>query len=103
MINSRSLHLKMKKNLLTDDTVNTNTYLCEILSYSVQEERMVLQLLEGDLKDISLDAIYTAEFDSSKGMVLCEGVIKERYECEEGYLLVLHIENGFYKKNEIDS
>lgn len=97
MIESRNLNLKRKKNLLSDNFIDSKVYLCEILSYSVQEERLILRLTDGLLTELSLDAIYTAEFNSHTGPVLCEGVIKERYQCKEGSIIVLHIENGFYK------
>lgn len=90
--------LKMEKVLKKGMELDTKEYYCEVLSYDEESQIILLGSLPQVIREVSLDATYrclesTEEFDIS-----CTGVIKERFESEEGSVIRFYIENGFYKQ-----
>lgn len=95
----RSAELQMEKMLLMGETVDRKIFACKVLMYDSKKERIYLLLESGMLTEISLDAVYRCQITSGTEDILCNGRIKERYRNEEGEVLELQIENGFYKIN----
>ncbi|MEF9945758.1 MAG: hypothetical protein RR869_01025 [Lachnospiraceae bacterium] len=91
--------LKMENPILTGGTVDERVYPCKILTYDKGEEFIYLSLLQGELPHILLDAVYQCKLILEEEVILCDGMIKERYQNEEGKILILQVENGFYKIN----
>lgn len=91
--------LEMKRMLHAEDTVNAKVFRCEIFRYDAEKECIYLLLEEGELSEISLDALYECRIDEAEGKILCDGRIQERYRGEKGEILEFRIENGFYKIN----
>ena len=57
------------------------------------------------VKNISADAIidntmYGCHISTKKEVLYCTGVVKERFQSEEGNMLVFRIEDGFYSASE---
>ena len=60
-----------------------------------------MQLKEDDLTAISLDAKYQCYISTKKELLYCTGAVKERFQCENGNMLVFKIENGFYNVDSV--
>lgn len=89
--------LKMDKVLKKGLELDTKEYFCEVVSYD-EESQIVLLATENEiLQKVSLDAIYTCSETRSDFVVSCKGIIKERYDSEEGSIIKYYIENGFYR------
>lgn len=89
--------LKMKKCLLPKGELDEKEYHFEIIKYVPEEERIYLILRNGELTEISLDSIYLCNIVAKGQILLCDGIIKERYKNTKGNICVLQVENGFYK------
>lgn len=91
--------LTMKKTLLANGQLDEKNYLCEVLRYEPKRECIYLVLENDLLPVISLDAVYECKIVEGEEERVCTGRIKERFYNEYGKIMVLEIENGFYKIN----
>ena len=89
--------LKALKMLRAGQEKNNQTYVCEVLSYDIQRAVLCLKLKSSELTELSLDAIYECRILGEEKNLECTGRIRERYRGEEGKVLCLKVENGFYK------
>jgi len=89
--------LTMRKTLLANEQLDEKNYLCEVLRYEPKNECIYLVLENDLLPVISLDAVYECKIVEGEEERICTGRIKERFYNEYGKILVLEIENGFYK------
>lgn len=99
MIEGSSVKLHMKKVLKTGMILDKSVYTCNVDSYDEEVDKLVLIDDELKLEKLSLDAIYDCEIYQDKMMLQCEGQVKERYQGEDGNLVVFYIQNGFYEKS----
>lgn len=90
--------LEMERPLLLQEEKNTAVLNCEVLKYDEWEECIYL-IVQQDLEELSLDAIYACRVCLKQEQLVCRGRIQERYKNEHGNIAVLQIENGFYKIN----
>ena len=97
MNNGNRAELKMEQNFHVSQEKNKTIYPCTMLKYQASQEIIKLLLEEGDLTDISLDAVYECKIFGDNSCLICTGRIKERYQGKDGKTLVLQIQNGFYK------
>lgn len=95
----RMTRLRMQKPLKISQEHNKKEYPCSLVSYDEKEETLCLRLLEGELSEISLDALYECEITEQEGILLAIGRVQERYRSRLGAMLKIYIENGFYKNN----
>ena len=58
---------------------------------------MQLLLEEKDLTAISLDAKYECTIGTKTELLSCVGMVRERFQCAEGNMLIFRIENGFFQ------
>lgn len=98
MIEDSVVKLNMKKALLKGMLLDKATYTCMVTLYDIQEERLLMKIEEYELMKISLDAIYECEIYQKEGSLLCEGIVKERYQNEDGNMISFMIQKGFYEK-----
>ena len=99
MKQGQETRLYMKKQLCTDEVLDTKEYLCSVLSYDLNKECIYLVLESETLSDISLDAIYECQIREEQHRTISTGRIRQRYQNQYGDILEFHIENGFYKIN----
>lgn len=90
--------LKMEKVLKKGMELDTQEYFCEVLSYDEEGQTILFGTLPQVIKDVSLDAVYRCMVSTEQFDISCTGLIKERYESEEGSIIKFYIENGFYKQ-----
>ena len=91
--------LRMKKMLRTGGGMDENIYQCSVLACDEKTERLYMILEEGDLTALSLDAVYECSMMDDDVCVRATGRVQERYCSEEGKIVKIAIENGFYKNN----
>ena len=99
MNSGNRVELKMEQNFRIEKEKDKAVYLCTMLKYQANQEIIKLRLEEGELTDISLDAVYECKIFGENSCLICTGRVKERYRGTEGKTLVLQIQNGFYKIN----
>ncbi len=92
------VNLQMTKMNLEDGFFDENSYRCEVIRYDEERECIYLLLLDAGLPDISLDARYRCLISGEEELV-CQGRIAERFIDRRGNVMVLLVENGFYKNN----
>lgn len=98
MIEGRVVKLQMKKMLLKGIYLEKDTYTCRVVSYDIQEEKILMSIEDGYLAKLSLDAEYECVIYLEDKILRCEGVIKERYQNEDGNMALFLVEKGFYEK-----
>lgn len=91
--------LIMTQPLSVGQMLDEKVYVCELVSYDRQQEMVFLILNEGELKELSLDAIYECQIFAEEAMFQCTGRIVERFYDTEGKKVNLRVKNGFYKIN----
>ncbi len=91
--------LIMTQPLSVGQMLDEKVYVCELVSYDRQQEMVFLILNEGELKELSLDAIYECQIFAEEAMFQCTGRIVERFNDTEGKKVNLRVKNGFYKIN----
>ena len=91
--------LIMTQPLSVGQMLDEKVYVCELVSYDRQQEMVFLILNEGELKELSLDAIYECQIFTEEAMFQCTGRIVERFHDTEGKKVNLRVKNGFYKIN----
>ena len=91
--------LIMVKSLRVGQILNEKEYECELLSYDKQQEMISVILKTGDLKELSLDALYECQIYAEEALFNCTAKIIERCCDEAGNTVKLRVKNGFYKIN----
>ena len=92
------VELQMEKNIAADGIFDEAIYHCSIVRYD-GDEILTLQLQGDELAMISLDAKYRCTIKDKKKLLLCTGVICERYQSQGDNLILFRIENGFYDQS----
>lgn len=87
----------MEKVLKKGLELDNKEYFCEILSYDEESQMLHLGCERKVLTELSLDARYRCLCEEDEYEVYCLGLIRERFENEEGSVVQFFIENGFYK------
>lgn len=100
MYEGNPVDLRMVKTISADGVLDEATHRARVFRYDMEEDYIYLELREKDLTAISLDAKYRCYIATRKELLYCTGVIKERYQSEDGNMLVFRIENGFYNAVE---
>ena len=96
MYEGNPVELRMVKTISADANLDEAIHRARVYRYDMEEDYMYLILKEKDLTAILLDAKYRCYITTRNELLYCIGVVKERYQCEEGNMLVFRIENGFY-------
>ena len=99
MNKGNAVKLIMTQPLSVGQMLDEKVYVCELVSYDRQQEMVFLILNEGELKELSLDAIYECHIFAEEAMCQCTGRIVERFHDAEGKKVNLRVKNGFYKIN----
>ena len=86
--------LQMEKNVVADGIFDEAIYHCSIVRD--EEETLTLLLKSDELAMISLDAKYRCYIKTQKDLLLCTGVICDRYQSQGNNLILFRIEDGFY-------
>lgn len=90
----------MEKTISADAVFDEATHRCQVFRYDMDEDCISLKLKEDNLSAISLDAVYQCYIGTRNEMLYCTGMIKERYQSENGNMLLFRIKNGFYHVTE---
>lgn len=96
MYEGNPVDLRMVKTISTDEVLDEATHKARVFRYDMEEDYIYLELREKDLTAISLDAKYRCYIATKTELLYCTGVVKERFQSEDGNMLVFRIENGFY-------
>lgn len=96
MYEGNPVDLQMEKVISADGVFDDATHHFQVYQYDVEEDYIYLQMKEGSLTEISLDAKYQCYISTKKELLFCTGVVKERFQSENGDIIVFRIENGFY-------
>jgi len=96
MENRKKAYIKQKKVFSRHAVLDTNQYNCEMLFYDEKNECIILTLVDAELTQLSLDAIYECMIEEQYGSISFMGRILERYHGTHGKTFKIHIENGFY-------
>ena len=91
--------LKVKKILCKGKENENKALSCKFVSFDSKKECLFLEVLDENLQEISLDVIYECSIFSDSYKTVCTGRVKERYCDENGKIVRINIENGFYKIN----
>lgn len=89
--------LSMNKILKKDMEFDNEEYFAEVLSYDEEEQLLLLGCAKEVLMKISLEARYSCSTQFDDHCISCLGIVRERYDNEEGSVIRFYIENGFYK------
>ncbi len=100
MYEGNPVDLRMVKTISADEVLDEATHKARVFRYDMEEDYIYLELREKDLTAISLDAKYRCYIATKSELLYCTGVIKERFQSEDGNMLVFRIENGFYNAVE---
>lgn len=100
MYEGNRVDLQMAKTISADTVLDDTTHHCKVFRYDMEEDYIYLKLKEQDLTAISLDAKYQCYLSTKKEILYCTGVVKERYQSENGNMIVFRIENGFFSVPE---
>lgn len=92
--------LQIENSYSSDGMFDEVVHKCQIYKYDAEEDYMFLVLKEGELTEISLDAIYQCYISTRKELINCSGTVKERYQCKYGNFIVFKISDGFYKSEK---
>ena len=87
--------LQMEKNIAADGFFDEAIYHCSIVRDD-GEGILILLLKSDELAMISLDAKYRCYIKTQKDLLLCTGVICDRYQSQGNNLIIFRIEDGFY-------
>ena len=79
MNSGNRVELKMEQNFRIAKEKDKAVYLCTMLKYQANQEIIKLRLEEGELTDISLDAVYECKIFGENSCLICTGRVKERY------------------------
>lgn len=95
MYEGNQADIRMLKMLLSGEETEPDIYKGEIIT--CQEEMLSMLLLNAELVELSLDAIYECNIVSEEEQLTCRGRVRERYENRQGKVCVFEITNGFFK------
>ena len=90
-------YIRMYKPLVVGNVLDENVLMGNITEYDEEREYVYVQVQTKALENVSLDAIYECGVKKDGEMVSCTGRIQERYLGEEGKIIRIQIQNGFYK------
>lgn len=90
-------NLFMKRVILGDGLFDESVYTCKIIRYIPEMECIYLLTGKTELSAFSLDALYECKIQNGEEVLGCQGFLKERYVSKLGKVIVLQIQNGFYK------
>lgn len=99
MYEGNTANLQMQNVLISNGKSDRTVYRCKVLKHEEGSEDIYLSLESGLLQNILLDAEYECQIASYPTAVACKGIIKERCINENGSMLHLRIEAGFYEIN----
>jgi hypothetical protein len=99
MYEGNAADLQMEKVVSADGIYDDVSHPCKVFQYDIEDDYIYLQLKEDNLTGISLDATYQCNIATKKELLYCTGVVKERYQCEHGNMLLFKIKNGFYHRS----
>lgn len=89
--------ISMDKVLKKDMELDKSEYFAEVLSYDEEEQILLLGCEKEVLMQVSLEAKYSCSSQQEDCCIRCQGIVRERYDSEEGSIIRFYIENGFYK------
>lgn len=96
MYEGNAATLKIEKTIALNGTFEDIPRQCKVLRYDPEEDGIELTLESGALLDIQRDAKYRCSIKTKKEVLSCTGIVKDRFQSEEGDVLFFKIENGFY-------
>lgn len=96
MYEGNPVDLQMEKTISADAVFDDATHRCQVFRYDMEEDYIYLKLKEDDLSAISLDAKYQCYITTKTELLYCTGVVRERFQSEDGNMMIFRIENGFY-------
>ncbi|SHK58707.1 hypothetical protein [Hespellia stercorisuis] len=88
--------LKIEKTIALNGVFEESSKQCRVLHYDPEDDYMKLTLEGANLTEIQRDAKYRCSITTKKEVLSCTGIIRDRYQSEEGDVLFFKIENGFY-------
>lgn len=91
--------IQMIRTILEEGFQDNTVYHCEVIRYEQERERIYLVLEGDDLPSLSLDAVYECSIAADEEIVVCRGMVVQRYIDRRGSVVEFQIENGFYKNN----
>ena len=89
--------LSMIRVILGDGYYDESVYTCRIIRYIPEKECVYLLTGDTELSRFSLDAIYECSIQKDSDIIKCQGFLTERYKSKLGNVVVMKIQNGFYK------
>ena len=98
MFEGNVVELKMEKQLLEHEEMDLKVYHAEAIKYDESNENVYLKLEEGELTELSLDAVYQCQLHMETETVLWSGVISKRYCSAKGKMLYMKITSGFFEQ-----
>ena len=101
MYEGNPVDLQMEKVISADVIFDDATHHCQVFKYDLEEDYIYLQLKEDDLTAISLDAKYQCYISTKKELLYCTGAVKERFQCENGNMLLFNLYNVFYNVDSL--
>ena len=100
MYEGNPVDLRMEKILSADGIFDDSPRQCKVKKYDPEEDHIYLELQDGRLETVSLDAKYRCYISTRTELLYCTGVVKGRYCQENRNILKFRIENGFYNVYE---
>jgi len=88
--------LQMQRMISADGIFDETTRYFKIKRYEANDDFMTLLAKDSDLTVLSLDAKYQCYIHTGTEKLNCSGVIRERFQSEDGNVVIFRIENGFY-------
>jgi len=89
--------LSMIRVILGDGLFDDSVYTCKVIRYIPDKECIYLLTGKTELPAFSLDALYECNIRNDNEILKCQGFITERYASKLGNVVILQIQNGFYK------
>lgn len=96
MYEGNPVDLQMEKVISSDVIYDDTSHHCQVFKYDLEEDYIYLWVKEDNLGSISLDAKYQCYITTKKELLYCTGQVKERYQSEQGNMIIFKIKNGFY-------
>ena len=90
------VNLQMERIITPDGIFDEGTHHCVVIGYEPDNDYIRLRMKDENLQGISLDAKYRCYITTKNEILLCYGMVKERYRSNCGSVLIFRIENGFY-------
>ena len=88
--------LQMERIISADGIFDETTRYFKVKRYETDDDFMTLLAKDSDLTVLSLDAKYHCVIHNGAEKLHCSGMIRERYQNEDGNIVLFRIENGFY-------